>query len=193
MSHESREFHPADDAEGRRTNRDLTILETRRLRLRRLEASDAEALVALWCDPEVTRFMGGPRESEILRRLFAEDAIDPFAETYDLWPVVEKTTGDVVGHCGLLDKEVEEREEIELTYVFAKAAWGKGYATEMARALQEYAFGAMGLARLISLIEPENAASERVAIKVGMHFEKEIVRPGGAVRRVYAIEKRSDG
>ncbi|MFC2081801.1 GNAT family N-acetyltransferase [Candidatus Bipolaricaulota bacterium] len=170
--------------------RDLRILETERLRLRRLQDSDTDALVELWCDPEVTRFMGGPRNADELRTGFAEDAVDPFAYTYDLWPVTEKTSGAVIGHCGLLDKEVEGRKEIELTYVLAKRAWGKGYATEMACALRNHAFGSMGLSRLISLIEPENAASERVATKVGMTLEKEIVRPGGAIRRVYAIEKR---
>ena len=169
----------------------LMILETDRLRLKRLEATDAEALIALWCDPEVTQFMGGPRDPETLRGLFAEDAADPFAETYDLWPVVERAAGDVIGHCGLLDKEVEERPEIELVYVFARAAWGKGYATEIACALRDYAFETMKLPRLISLIEPENAASERVAIKVGMRLEKEIVRSDGAMRRVYAIERAS--
>jgi len=172
--------------------RDLLILETERLCLRRIQAADADALIELWCDSEVTRFMGGPRDAGKLRTGFAEDAADPFAYTYDLWPVVEKETGAVIGHCGLLDKEVEGREEIELTYVLAKAAWGKGYATEIACALRDHAFGAMGLSRLISLIEPDNAASERVATKVGMAMEREVVRPGGAIRRIYAINQEMD-
>ena len=73
-------------------------------------------------------------------------------------------------------------------YVFARLTWGKGYATEMAEALKNYAFQKMGWPRLIALIEPENEGSERVAVKVGMHLEKEVVRPGGEVRRVYAVE-----
>jgi RimJ/RimL family protein N-acetyltransferase len=116
-------------------------------------------------------------------------AEEPFAERYDLWPVVEKETGEVVGHCGLLEKEVEGRREIELIYVFARSAWGKGYATEMGRALKDYAFEELGLERLIALIEPENVASERVARKVGMRFDREVLRPGGALRRVYVIGK----
>jgi RimJ/RimL family protein N-acetyltransferase len=47
----------------------------------------------------------------------------------------------------------------------------------------------MGLCRLIALIEPENRASERVAVKIGMRLEKEVVRPGGALRKVYAVER----
>ena len=145
----------------------LEILETDRLRLRRIRASDVPALTSLWCDPDVTRFMGGPRQEGDLRDAFAEDVKDPFACEYDLWPVEEKASGDVIGHCGLLDKEVDGRREIELVYVLAKAAWGSGYATEIASALRDHAFCELGLDRLISLIEPENAASERVAEHVG--------------------------
>jgi ribosomal-protein-alanine N-acetyltransferase len=59
----------------------------------------------------------------------------------------------------------------------------------MGRALKRYAFEHMGIERLIALIKPENGASERVALKVGMRLEKEVVRPGGAVRKVYAVER----
>jgi RimJ/RimL family protein N-acetyltransferase len=168
----------------------LTILETERLILRRQQASDVTPLVELWADPEVTRYMGGPRDRERLQSVFEEAARDPYAERHDLWPVVEKETGQVVGQCGLLDKDVQGRDEIELAYTLALSAWGKGYATEIARALKRHAFEAMGIPRLIALIEPENLASERVAVKIGMRFDKEVVRPGGALRRLYVIEAR---
>jgi len=98
----------------------------------------------------------------------------------------------VVGDCGLLDKKVDGRAEIELVYVFSRSVWGKGYATEMVGALKEYAFQKMGLRRPIALIELENEGSERVAFKVGMHLEKEVIRPSGEVRRVYAIETEAE-
>jgi RimJ/RimL family protein N-acetyltransferase len=165
------------------------ILETERLILRYQHREDISFLVDLWTDPEVTRHMGGPRDRDWLQTVFEETAQDPSAERYDLWPVIEKKTGAGVGHCGLLEKEVEGRTEIELTYILASTAWGKGYATEIGRALREYAFEELGLDRLIALIEPENIASERIAVKVGMQFENEIVRPGGLVRKVYVIER----
>jgi RimJ/RimL family protein N-acetyltransferase len=169
-------------------DRSPIILETERLILRFQRASDVPALVDLWSDPQVTRHLGGPRDRAWLRSELEEVAQDPYAERYDLWPVVEKETGRVVGHCGLLDKEVEGKAEIELIYILAASAWGKGYATEMGQALKRYAFEDMGIDRLIALIEPENGPSERVALKVGMRLEKEVVRPGGAVRKVYAVE-----
>jgi len=169
----------------------LLILETDRLRLSRLRPSDVSALVDLWSDPDVTRYMGGPRDRAKLEANFAEEVKNPFADEYNLWPV-EEQTGKVVGDCGLLDKEVDGRAEIELVYVFARSTWGQGYATEMAKALKEHAFEQMGLRRLIALIQPENEESERVAVKVGTHLEKEVIRPGGEVRRVYAMETEAE-
>jgi ribosomal-protein-alanine N-acetyltransferase len=164
------------------------ILETERLILRVQQASDVPALVDLWADPLVTRHLGGPRDRAWLRTEFEATARAPYAEQYDLWPVIEKSSGHLVGHCGLLEKEVEGRREIELIYVLAPSAWGKGYATEMGEGLKRYAFEEMGIGRLIALIEPENGASERVAVKLGMQLEKEVVRPGGALRKVCAVE-----
>ncbi len=165
----------------------LEILQTRRLILTRVHSAHVPALVDLWTDPEVTRFMGGPRERNFLVSEFEKTALAPFAEQYDLWALVEKESGAVIGHCGLLDKEIEGKAEIELVYVLATAAWGKGYATEITGALKEYAFRTLGLKRLISLIEPANKRSERVAVKTGMRLEREVIRPGGAVRLLYAV------
>jgi ribosomal-protein-alanine N-acetyltransferase len=169
------------------------MLETERLILRRQIGADVEALVDLWSHPEVTRYMGGPRDREKLREIFEETARDPFEEIYDLWPVLEKASGRLVGHCGVLDKVVEDHTAYELVYVFSQEVWGRGYATEMARAIKDFAFEAFSLSRLIALIEPENHVSARVAEKVGMRFEKEILRPGDELRRLYAVEATEQG
>ena len=163
-------------------------IETVRLIIRPLEAKDAKALARMWTDPEVTRHMGGPRIFEEVRNNLLADAGQPTPPRFDLWPLVEKATGRVVGHCGLLDKDVDGHREIELVYVLAKDVWGQGYATEAAIALRDYAFKDLGLLRLIALIEPENAASARVAEKVGFRFEQATMRPGGAVRHVYSLQ-----
>lgn len=164
------------------------ILETDRLILRRQQAADVAFLTDLWSDPEVTRYLGGPREKDWLRSEFEKTAANPFAERYDLWPVIEKETGQPVGHCGLLEKEVDGKTEIELTYIFSPPATGKGYATEIGNAIKKMAFEQMGVRRLIALIDPGNGPSERVAIRLGMRLEKEMIRPGGARRKIYAVE-----
>jgi ribosomal-protein-alanine N-acetyltransferase len=172
-----------------RLEREFSILETPRLRLRRTREADISALVALWTDPEVTRHMGGPREEGKLREAFSESADHPFAEVYDLWPVEEKSSGGVVGDCGLLPKTIEGVDEIELVYVISHSRWGRGYATEVARGLKRYAFETLELRRIVSLIDPENVASQRVAEKVGLKLEREVLRPGGNLRRVFAIDR----
>ena len=164
------------------------LIETERLVIRDLSASDVEALARMWCDPEVTRFLGGSRDSAEVRRILEEDAGSATPPDVDLWPVLEKGSGQVVGHCGLLEKEVDGSAEVELVYVLARAAWGRGYATEAAAAIRGYAQEHLGLQRLIALIAPENRASERVALKVCMRLERETLRPGGKLMRVYAWE-----
>jgi ribosomal-protein-alanine N-acetyltransferase len=164
------------------------ILLTDRLCLRRIRSSDISTLIDLWCDPDVTKHLGGPRDREKIKPLFEEDVKNPFAHEYDLWPVEEIETNEVVGYCGLLEKEVEGENEIEINYIFHPSAWGKGYAKEIGKGIIEYAFNVKELKRLIALIKPENTASEIVAKKIGMKYEKEVVRPGGEKRIVYVIE-----
>jgi RimJ/RimL family protein N-acetyltransferase len=163
-------------------------LKTERLLIRKLQKSDIPALVELWTDPDVTRFMGGPRDQDFLEQTFIEDVDAGQPDPYDLWPVIKTTSNDVIGHCGLLDKEVDGQPEVELTYVLHKSAWGRGYATEAGVALRNYAFETRQLGRLVALIDPANHGSERVALKVGMTLEKEVQR-GDKMMRVYAITK----
>lgn len=170
-------------------NNSITILETERLQLRRQQATDIPFLTDLWSNSQVTQYMGGPRDREWLQDVFTETAENPAAEQYDLWPVIEKATGELVGHCGLLDKEVEGAMEIELNYILAPTAWGQGYATEIGAAIMQLALTQMGVKRLIALIDPENAPSARVAIRLGMQLEKEIIRPGGLRRLLYVTNQ----
>jgi len=163
-------------------------LKTGRLLIRKIQVSDIPTLVEIWTDPDVTQFMGGPRDKDFLVQSFTEDVEAGQPDLYDLWPVIEAASDEVIGHCGLLDKEVDGQLEVELTYVLYKSAWGKGYATESAIALRDYAFGTCQLERLVSLIDPANHGSERVAQKVGMVLKKEVQR-GDKLMQVYAITK----
>lgn len=165
-------------------------IETPRLLIRDLQESDLHALAGLWSDPEVTRHMGGPRDHAWVISALAEDVLAG-QETYDLRPLIDKASGQLIGHCGYAEKEVDGQREIELIYVLARSAWGRGLATEAAAALRDHAFSELKLTRLIALIEPGNHASEGVAQKIGMQRERETIRPGGAMRLVYAVESQS--
>jgi RimJ/RimL family protein N-acetyltransferase len=161
-------------------------LETPRLLIRALASSDVPVLMALWMDPEVTHHMGGPRDRARLEHVYEEELRLAVPPQYTLWPVVERTTGRVIGECGLIEKEVGGRQELELVYVLARDAWGQGYATEAAAAVRDAA-EREGVTRLIALIDPANPASARVARKIGMRLERDVIRPGGAIRQVYAV------
>lgn len=168
----------------------MARLETPRLQLRPLQVSDVGVLVALWADPDVMRYMGGPRDRQRVNRILDEELRADSPDPLGFCTVVEKVSGRVIGDCGLTAKEVDGRSEVELVYVFVVDAWGHGYATEAASAMRDYALGPLRLPRLIALIDPENIASARVAEKVGMRFEKAVVRPGGALRHVYGMQAK---
>lgn len=152
------------------------ILETKRLVLRYLSEGDIDFAVKLWLDPDMTRYTGGPRERGFLETEFSKAVADPCAEEYDLWMVERKDTGERIGQAGFIPKEIDGEEYMELNYYIWKAHWGRGYATEMAEALRDYGFKAKGLATLIAVIDEENAASRRVAEKIGMRVWKKSTR-----------------
>ncbi len=170
------------------------IAETERLSIRTHESADAEPLAALWCDPIATAYMGGPRDFDRVCASIREDVALPEQQRFDLWTLSEKATGDVIGHCGLLEKEIEGRPEVELVYVIMPRLWGRGYATEAGRAIIDYGVAALGCRRLVALIKPQNSASKRVAEKLGFNFDRVVERPHGIMHLyVFAAGAPNDG
>ena len=162
--------------------------EADRLLIRSIQEIDIESLAILWTDPKVTYYMGGPRNYEEVIKSLKEDI--QAKRDFDLWSVIEKETDQVIGHCGIIDKEVDSKKEYEIVYVIAKSAWGKGYATEAATGIKDYASKQLGLGRIIALIDPDNTRSERVAVKIGLIYEKDTIRPNGKTIKVYALDFR---
>jgi ribosomal-protein-alanine N-acetyltransferase len=158
----------------------MVILETPRLALRRLETSDLEALYALYRDPEVRRYF----PDGTLTREETKEELEWFLQGHPqhpelgLWATVDRKSGAFLGRCGLLPWEIEGRSEVEIAFLIDKAQWGRGLATEAAAAIKGYAQRSLGLRRLICLPNPGNSASVRVAEKVGMSFERELLLQG---------------
>ena len=88
------------------------------------------------------------------------------------WAVEEKESGRLVGRAGLKhhDTWTLDPDNIEVGYLFDRGVWGRGYATEAARAAVEYAFDALDREEVISIARPGNAASRRVMEKVGLTY-----------------------
>ncbi len=165
----------------------MKVLETHRMILRQLETSDVDALMGIFSDPEAMRYYPATKS-----RREAEEWVRRFRGSYrergfGLWAAILKDSGEFAGQCGLVAQEVDEKDEVEIGYLFLRRFWGRGLATEAAQACRDYGFGTLGCDRLVSLIDPANLASRRVAEKVGMKLEKHTHKWDKRIC-VYAIE-----
>ena len=161
---------------------------TERLELRAFEPSDLEALHSVYGDPDVTRFTRPFPTVEDTRRLLDIHVREAHAGNPAFWAVIERASGHLIGDAGVgLADGVGP--EYELGYTLGKPWWGRGYATEAARAVRDHALGELGLARVIGLVHPDNHASIHVLEKIGM--ERVGPRDGeGPERVVYTITGR---
>jgi ribosomal-protein-alanine N-acetyltransferase len=151
----------------------MRILETRRLILRRLLPEDLDDLYALYRDPDIRRYFpeGTLTYDETKEELEWFLNGHPERPELGLWATIHKESNRFIGRCGLLPWTIQQRPEVEVTYLLDKAYWGQGLATEAAQAIRDYGFEQLQLSRLICLIDPANQASINVATRIGMHFE----------------------
>ncbi len=166
------------------------VAETERLILRSLTRDDLAQYAALNADPEVARYLGSGR-TRTSDETLAE--IDFVLRSYDehgygLWATIKRDDGTFLGRCGLLNWRLDGCDEVEVAYALLREHWGHGYATEAAQAVREWAFAYLDVARLVSLIVPENEASKKVARKNGMHLRGTSNLRGIPVE-VYQIER----
>ncbi len=152
------------------------ILETERLILRHLVMDDLDELFALYQDPEIRRYFpeGVLNYEDTKEELEWHMHGHPRHPELGLWGTIHKESGRFIGRCGLLPWTIEGQYEVEIAYLLDKAFWHQGLATEAAKGILEYGFGKLGLSRLICLIDPENAASQGVAERIGMTFERQV-------------------
>lgn len=130
-------------------------------------------------DAEVMRFGDGVQTREWVEAWLRTCLENYQRRGFGPYAVVEQSTGDVIGYCGLFYfPDMHGQPEIELGYRLRRAAWGQGYATEAARLVRDYAFHTLHIKRLIALIDPDNVPSIRVAEKIGMHYESEVMLEG---------------
>ena len=108
---------------------------------------------------------------------------------YSFLAVTERATGAVIGDGGLHPMG-GVGPDVELGYTLARAVWGRGYATELGRALIEYAFTELGVPRVVAQVEPANHASRKVLAKLGM-TERGERTAYGRPHLLYAVESAS--
>nr|WP_300309432.1 GNAT family N-acetyltransferase [Halomonas sp.] len=143
-------------------------IETPRLRVRSLSRDDFASLSRIIGDPEVMKYS--------LHGIYDENATRQFIDwcrncqaTYGFspWAVEDKVSDELIGFSGIYPEVVNDCEEVGLGYRFARHRWNRGFATEANLAVLEYAFTQRQVPTVIALIEPDNAASVRVAEKIG--------------------------
>lgn len=167
------------------------ILETERLILRRQIIEDLDALWALYCNPEITKYIpDAPRSyEEAKEELEWHMHGHPKHPELGLWATIHKESGKFIGRCGLLPWTIEDQFDVEVAYTIAEEYWGQGLGTEAAQAILNYGFEKLNLSRLICIIDPDNIASQAVAKKIGMSYEKEAHDELGTFS-IYSISKQ---
>jgi len=143
----------------------VVVLEGERLLLRPLAMTDLDDIVALYADPEVTRFIRRLERSAAIERL--RDNEREWSERgHGMFAVLDRISARFLGRAGL--KYWPQFDETELGWVLRRDAWGQGYATEAARACLDWGFSALPVPYLTAMIDPSNAASIRVARRLNM-------------------------
>lgn len=170
------------------------ILETERLLLREWEPGDAEALLSMVSDAEVMRFIGDGRPWEGVERV--REWIGRIEESYRArgygrWAVAERGGGRVVGSCGF---QLQPWSGLtDFGYMFARGAWGRGYATEIGRAALAHGFERYGFAEVTASVAPGNEASRRVLEKLGFVYARTELLPGEDEESLIYVAKNPGG
>jgi [ribosomal protein S5]-alanine N-acetyltransferase len=151
------------------------ILETDRLQLREFVPDDLDALTKILSDPITMQYYPAPYSRQEVAEWIERNRRRYQKDGHSLWAMILKSSGELIGDCGLPVQSVEGRNEIEIGYHVRRDLWKQDFATEAARACRDYGFAQLKAQRLISLIRPENIPSRRVAEKNGMTIWKKII------------------
>ena len=151
---------------------DTPTIETERLLLRAWREEDLDPYARMCADPEVMRYIGSgrPLDRDEAWRQIAVFIGHWHLRGYGLWVLESREDGSFIGRVGLW--QPEGWPGLEIGWSLARPYWGRGYATEAGEASREFAWESVGAEDVISLIQPENEASRRVAERLGMHLDR---------------------
>jgi RimJ/RimL family protein N-acetyltransferase len=153
----------------------MRVLETERLRLRRLVAEDAEFILRLVNEPSWLRFIGdkGIRTIDAARDYILRGPIESYNRFgFGLYLTELKQDETPIGICGLIKRE--SLADVDVGFAFLPAFWGQGYAVEAASATLEHGRRDFGLKRIVAVTMPDNHGSIKVLEKLGLRFERMI-------------------
>ena len=158
------------------------VLETPRLVMRRLCLTDIADCLVLDTDPSVMRYMGGPVEPVSRARWLRNRIAEGWPTKGGMWAVRPKEGGWFLGWCGLFPIPMQSAQFgpqlHEIGYRYLPKAWGRGVATEAARAVLDHGFRVLGHDPIVGVTHPSNHGSQRVLQKIGLRREGERVAYG---------------
>ena len=134
---------------------------TERLEIRRFRQVDKEQYVKIMTNPAVYKYLGSGKGCD---EETAKNLLTSFSFSLGVFAVVEKESGNLIGHCGI--RPIQDGR-IELLYAYDPSAWGMGYGTEAAKAVLEYGKENFEIDELIAMAYPENPASIGIIKKLG--------------------------
>lgn len=154
-----------------------SILQTDRLLLRPLQPGDAELHFRMLNSPAIMEHLGGPMELDVIAQKHAK-AMDLYKrEGFSFLFVIERETGELVGHCGLkrVDHENAKNEgDFEIGWIIRDDRWRRGYAMEAVTAVLEWAFQTHDAPLVVALTSGRNQASWRLMEKLGMERREDL-------------------
>ncbi len=166
----------------------MTVLETERLSLRLIADSDAAFILQLLNEPSFLRFIGdrGVRNLDDARAYIENGPVASYARHgFGLWLAQRREDGATIGMCGLLKRDT--LDDVDIGFAYLPAYWGRGYAFEAAAAVMAHGSRALGIARIVAIVSPDNAGSIRVLEKIGLAFERKLdINGDGRETSLYA-------
>ena len=173
----------------------MTELRTARLLLRQWHDDDLDALAPIYSDPEVMRYIA---DGSVRTRAETADHLERMRQQWDengfgLFAAEVLTTGELAGWVGLAVPYFlpEVLPTVEIGWRLGRPFWGRGLATEGARAALRFGLVDRGLDRIVSIRHVDNAASGRVMEKLGLTFDRHTTVPGtGRPVGVFAITRQ---
>ena len=151
----------------------MDIIQTDRLFFREFTQADIDKLFLLLSDPIEMKYCSGPIDMKGTQK-WLDIVIESYKKYgYDYWAVYERNTDTFLGQVGILNQEIDGKQEDCLAFMIGQKYWNKGYATEGAIACINYAFKSLKLKKLIATVERENLQSICVLRKIGMKYAGE--------------------
>ena len=167
------------------------FIETDRLLIRPFKMEDIEPSYTMNLDTEVSRYTGdgGVVSKKEIERRIVENVFGDY-EKYGFGRLAVELKGEnkFIGFTGL--KYLEDMDEVDLGFRFMKEYWGKGIATESAKACVNLGFEKLGLGRIIAMVLPENLGSIRVLEKLNFEYEKDIIEDN-QLAKIYSLNNKN--